>query len=104
MKKLLILPVLILGVMLDPFPSASKREIQNILEHSTKIEPVGLARHGLTLTSSAGEYRLLLCYECNQMELFFPDGKHSSLVPLGGSSAETLNTLLNNNPGVGKSE
>ena len=156
MKKLLILPLLILlilGVMLDPFPSAPKQEIQAILAQSSKIELVGLApeivrdenpelfglrkvtqrrplseaeqsqvraalqtdmryrvfnvgkcfnpRHGLALTSNSGEYRLLLCYECNQMELFSPDGKHANLVPLGGSSAETLNTLLNQSPPIG---
>jgi len=52
-------------------------------------------RHGLALTTPKGEYRLLLCYECNQMELFAPDGKHGRLVPLNGTSQETLNSLLN---------
>jgi hypothetical protein len=149
MKKLLILLVVLgaaLATVLDPFPSAPKREIQNVLKEAGGIELVGLdparvreespdlfgsrkviqrrslsaaeqqqvraavqadlryrvfvvgrcfnPRHGLELTTSSGKYQLLLCYECNQMELVSPQGKSSNLVPLGGSSAETLNALL----------
>lgn len=55
-------------------------------------------RHGLKLTTPSGDYRLLICYECSQMELFLPDGSHGSLVPLNGSSQETLNGLLTGHP------
>ncbi|MBX3171721.1 MAG: hypothetical protein KF760_30200 [Candidatus Eremiobacteraeota bacterium] len=55
-------------------------------------------RHGLALTTPAGEYRLLLCYECSQMEMVSPEGRRGALVPLAGSSAGVVNSLLNQKP------
>lgn len=55
-------------------------------------------RHGLALNTPRGEYQLLLCYECSQMEMVSPDGKRGSLVPLSGSSLGVLNTLLHQKP------
>ncbi|HZJ16847.1 MAG TPA: hypothetical protein VFD27_17465 [Chthoniobacteraceae bacterium] len=49
-------------------------------------------RHGIRATNSSGTYDILLCFECIQAVVYFPDG-HEESIPIHGPST-TLNELL----------
>ena len=49
-------------------------------------------RHGIRATDSSGTYDILLCFECIQAVVFFPDG-HEETIPIHGLPT-TLNQFL----------
>ena len=49
-------------------------------------------RHGIRATDSTGTYDVLLCFECGQAAIYYPDGQ-TKWIPIHGSS-DTLNQLL----------